>query len=97
MYGYSSLRTYPSQTVVALPDFKKGPGPQFGEVLVVAVIQRAWKERLLRRSRAYVGIYDVRGAPRYDGFARLRNFWADQNYGLRPVVARFELSDPPVV
>ena len=27
-YGYSSPRTYPSQTVVALPEFEKGPGPQ---------------------------------------------------------------------
>ena len=31
----------PSQTVAALPDFEKGPGPQFGEVSVVVVIQRA--------------------------------------------------------
>ena len=94
--GYSSPRTYLSQTVVALPDFEKGPGPPFGEVSVVVVIQRASKERLLHRRRAYVGIY-ARGAPRHDGFARRRNVWADQYYGARPaVVARFALSDPPV-
>ena len=43
------------------------------------------------------GMY-ARGAPRNDGFARMRNVWADQYYGARPaVVARFALSDPPVV
>ena len=42
-------------------------------------------------------MYDVRGAPRYDGFERRRDFWADQYYVARPVVARFALSDPPVV
>ena len=56
----------------------------------MVVIQRASKERLLHRRRAYVGMY-VRGAPRYDGFARRCNVWADQ------LLLAFALSDPPVV
>ena len=67
--GYSSPRTYPSQTVVVtLPDFEMGPGPQFGEVSVVVVIQRASLEEEAASSQLCIRLHVCRGAPRYDGF-----------------------------
>ena len=95
MYGYSSPRTYPSQTVVTLPDFEKeGPGPQFGEVSVVAVFKRASLEGEAASSQSRIRLHVCR----YDGLARRRNLWADQYYGARPAdVARFALSYPSVV